>query len=119
MREYVYERLATGALSLTDGNWSVSQVPPTENFAIFFDEDVLLKHGSAEFVRKEEDRIRRQMKALGDPELLEGFKVLEVPVKDITDDILIEINKCLTHSGYVGKLEERLAELTSSSAPSA
>ena len=81
----------------------------SEDFiAVAHDDEMLIKHGNATAVSEYAALLRKKFIEAGFPEYASDIEVIEVPVCEMTDDVIDEINACLSTSGRVLRLQERL-----------
>lgn len=119
-------RLSDQSVELVDersplpGGRVVFSLGPHDVLAVLWDDvnGILLKHGPAGFVRADRERIMKGMEAtglMGDE--IAGLRMVEIPVANLTPEILGEISACINTSMRVSGLDARLAAMAVSPSP--
>jgi hypothetical protein len=94
----------------------VLTIPADGNLGLFFETDTLIggtlhKHGPADLVQEQFDRHRQAFRHAGLYDKANALKFVEIPVTSLTPPIVAELNACLSISGRIGKITERLSRL--------
>lgn len=141
-----YHISETGDLHLQDGEDVILTIPSDGSLGIYFERadptdgtgGILLKHGSAENVLRCYQRdwaklqrvesnpeASRVLNALGLAQglqkdsirsIIQDLEMITIPVAELNDAIVDEVNACLAISGRVGKLRERLEAIRAETA---
>ena len=108
-----YDRTASGALHfrLRETDSGHLGVPAGETLGIAFNAEsgALFKHGSLQFVREYFDACTRRLRDAGFHDDARGWALREVPLDQLTDELLAEINHALACTGYMAVLAAKLA----------
>jgi hypothetical protein len=107
---------ADGNLYLMRGPDPVLTIPADGNLGLFFETDTLIggtlhKHGPADLFQEQFDRHRQAFRHAGLYYKANALKFVEIPVTSLTPPIVAELNACLSISGRIGKITERLSRL--------
>lgn len=106
-----YQKDQWNTLLFKDDSGVRLRLDPSDELAISYDGDVLLKHGKAELVEARMNILREAYRKSGQMDLAEDVKTITLPVDKLTDEMLQEINACLEISGRVAHLADRLAAM--------
>jgi hypothetical protein len=107
---------ADGNLYLMRGPDPVLTIPADGNLGLFFETNTLIggtlhKHGPADLFQEQFDRHRQAFRHAGLYYKANALKFVEIPVTSLTPPIVAELNACLSISGRIGKITERLSRL--------
>jgi hypothetical protein len=107
---------ADGNLYLMRGPDVVFTLPPEGKLGLFYDTDnalggTLHKHGPADLVEEQFAKHRDAFRAAGWYERANQMRFIELPVESLTPPLIAELNACLSISGRIGKITERLGPL--------
>lgn len=91
----------------------IVNIPQDGQIGLLVVDGMLIKHGSADKVSETMDAYVQKwpadLMADGGPEMI------TLSVRDLTDEIIEEINACIAITGRAGKLSARLAEMSGGS----
>jgi hypothetical protein len=107
---------ADGNLYLMRGPDVVFTLPPESKLGLFYDTDTALggtlhKHGPAHLVEELFVKHRDAFRAAGWYERANQMRFVELPIASLTPPVIAELNACLSISGRIGKITERLDTL--------
>lgn len=103
-------------LYLMKGPDVVLSIPSDGKLGLFYDTDTLLggtlhKHGPSEFVEAYFAKHRQAFRNAGWYERANELKFVEIPVAALTPPMIAELNACLSISGRIAKITDRLTTL--------
>lgn len=99
---FAYQRTISGGLALKMNGGTILELSSESEFAMLREGGILHKHGDARMVRSAEAHMSAVLRAIGGP--VEEFEILAIPVADICDDVLNDINRSLSTTGYIAGL---------------
>lgn len=82
---------------------------PGRQVAFFHDSGTLMKHGEARAVEAYAETIRSRMKSEGYQDAIYRMETIVIDIREVTDEMVEELNACIHVTGRVGRLKERLA----------
>lgn len=104
---------ADGNLYLMRGPDTVLTIPADGTLGLFFETDTLIggtlhKHGPSDLVQEHFERHRQAFRHAGLYDEANALKFVEIPVASLTPPVIAELNACLSISGRIGRITERL-----------